>query len=242
MPVGTSFFFCLSRRVEIDGNFSYLDSKMPKLIYRQFPLEYRKTQPLQFYPEHVEVIHADVLEIGPGRGDFLFQSAEANPDVRFVGVEIGRTRFTKLSTRIEKRGLKNVLVVHGDARVIVPKYIEPTSLQQVYVLFPDPWPKNRHVHNRLLKQEVLQFLVDKLKVNGTLFVASDVGGYVDWVVNNAKGITGLTHLNPDSPNVCPIAMYQPTYFEQKWRSLGREIRYAAFNKSGGIAVNETIDK
>ena len=215
---------------------------MPKLIYRQFPLEYRKTQPLQFYPMVVDTIHADVLEIGPGRGDFLFQSAEANPNVRFAAVEIGGTRFKKLSTRIEKRGLKNVLVVHGDARVIVPQFILPETLQQIYVLFPDPWPKTRHVHNRLLKKEVLQLLVDKLKVKGTLFVASDVGGYVDWVVANAASIPQLIHSNPDSPSVCPIAIYQPTYFEQKWRSLGREIRYAAFHKAGGITVNETIDK
>jgi tRNA (guanine-N7-)-methyltransferase len=215
---------------------------MPKLIYRQFPLEYRKTQPLQFYPEAVDRIHADVLEIGPGRGDFLFQSAEANPNVRFAAVEIGSTRYKKLASRIEKRGLQNVMVVHGDARVIIPKFIPSQSLKQIYVLFPDPWPKNRHVHNRLLKQEVLQLLVDKLADNGTLFVASDVRGYVEWVVGNAAGIRELVHSNPDSPNTCPIAVYQPTYFEQKWRSKGLEIWYAAFHKTAGLTVNETIDK
>ena len=61
-----------------------------------------------------------IVEVGPGRGDFLFHLAEKNPEAVIVGIEIKAKRVDKLIRRIERRGLKNVRIIQDDARDALP--------------------------------------------------------------------------------------------------------------------------
>ncbi len=155
---------------------------MPDATYlREFPAKYRASQSIKFHPSQPERLAGDVLEIGPGRGDFLLTEATAHPDKRFVAIELGKKRYAKLVRRIDGRGLANVTLIFGDARVVVPKYIGPETFQSVVVLFPDPWPKRRHAFNRLLQPEFLAELSRVLCPGGHLHIKSDVESYIDWV-------------------------------------------------------------
>lgn len=148
---------------------------------RQFPAEFTGTRPVKFFPAQPERIVGDVLEIGPGRGDFVFAEAKDHPDQQFVVVELGKKRYAKLVERLQKRGLTNVLVVFGDARVVLPKYFDDATFSSVVVLFPDPWPKRKHAFNRLLQPVFLTELARLLKPGGHLYLKSDVESYVQWV-------------------------------------------------------------
>ncbi len=155
---------------------------------RTYPHAHFERQPIEFYPAKPDRVGGDVLEIGPGRGDFLLSTAQAHPELRFVAVELGKKRHPKLVQRAQKRGITNLLLIHGDARVILPRYFESATFNSVVVLFPDPWPKRRHAFNRLLQPEFLKELARVLKPGGHLYLKSDVESYITWVAEQVVNV------------------------------------------------------
>ena len=198
---------------------------------KTFPLEYESKKEILFYPDKPEKFDGDILEVGPGRGDFLMSAAEQNPDKRLVAIEIGKRRHYKMIPRIEKKGLTNILLIGGNARIVLPRYFKPGTFEKVYVLFPDPWPKKRHYPHRLMSVEFISLLTDCLKVGGDLFFATDFWPYADWVVDNVAEVPRLKSLGkPYFTTIDDMAYYRPTFFEQKWRKEGRAIYYMRYRK------------
>jgi len=163
-----------------------------------------------------------VLEIGPGKGEFLLHLAEQEPDTTFVAVEIRRGRFAKIAKRAAARGLKNVFLVLGDARECLTRLCRPGLFERIYVLFPDPWPKRRHSKHRLLKPELLAHLRDYLKPGGAIYNATDAGFYSEEIVAAFEEVGGFEKQ--------AIESLYPTYFEKKWKAMGRAIDYWKFVK------------
>ena len=199
-------------------------------VMRRFPFHHAEKRDPIFFPEKPEEFAADVLEIGPGRGDFLFSTAEANPDQAFVAIELKKRRFRKLCSRVEKRGLNNVLVIYGDGRIIVPRFYPEETFQSIFVLFPDPWPKRRHEPMRLLSTEFLDAMALRLRVGGELVVATDDAKYRDWVVKQATRVALLEPTDMHESGRTPTAEWVPTFYEQRWREEGRTIVYFSYRR------------
>jgi len=198
---------------------------------RQFPLEFEARKPILFYPREVEQITGDVLEIGPGRGDLLLWLAAAYPAKQFVAIEMMMRRYRKLIARAEKRGLTNVQLLRGNARIIIPRYFVSPCFERIYVLFPDPWPKPRHSFQRLLSVEFLNKLASILKPSGDIVLATDWQPYADWVIENAAKVPPLRNTgNPYSQEMNLNPSGEPTFFEGLWRSKGREIFFVRIEK------------
>jgi tRNA (guanine-N7-)-methyltransferase len=201
---------------------------------KKFPLEYESKKEVLFYPEKPAVFEGDLLEIGPGRGDFLLSAAEQLPNKKLVAIELGKRRYYKLIPRIEKKGLTNILLIHGNARIVLPCHFKPGIFEKVYVLFPDPWPKKRHYPHRLMTVEFITLLSDCLRTGGDLFFATDFWPYADWVVDNVAQVSQLESLGaPYFTTIDKIDNYSPSFFEQKWRNEGRAIYYMRYRKKLG---------
>jgi len=170
-----------------------------------------------------------ILEIGPGRGDFLFHLAEKNPDSTVAAIEIKRKRVDKLIARVEKRDLKNVAIIQDDARCALPRFFEENSVDAIYINFPDPWPKRRHEKNRVLSRDFLSECRHVLKFYGTLNITTDYQPYAEDVANCVSGIAQLETCYPEVlARAVPDAY--PTLFAQKWTSMGRQIYYQKYQR------------
>ncbi len=199
---------------------------------REFPIEFESRKPILFYPREVEQMTGDVLEIGPGRGDLFLWLAAAHPEKRFVAIEMMMKRYGKLITRAERRGLTNIQLLRGNARIIIPRYFTSPCFERIYVLFPDPWPKPRHTFHRLLSVEFLTQLASLLKPSGDIVLATDWQPYADWVIENVARVPLFRNTgNPYSQegNLNPSG--EPTFFEKLWRSKGREIFFVRIERS-----------
>ena len=163
-----------------------------------------------------------VLEIGPGKGEFLLHLAQAEPKTTFVAVEIRRGRFEKIAKKAANLKLANVYLVLGDARECLTRLFKPALFDRIYILFPDPWPKRRHSKHRLLKPELLAHLRDYLKPGGAIYNATDAGFYSEEIVAAFEEVGGFKRE--------AIESLYPTYFEKKWKAMGREIDYWRFVK------------
>ena len=204
---------------------------MQTMNHKEFPFQFESTKKILLFPENETRFKGDVLEIGPGRGDVLFGLAKSNPTKRFVAIEIGKKRFYKLKERIPKRGLNNILLFGGNARIVLPFYFkEEGSFETIMVLFPDPWPKGRHAFRRLLSVEFITLLYFHLIKGGHLIMASDDKNYIDWVLENMTKISGFKNTMHPETFSQRIEELSESYFENKWKKLGRTNYFLKYEK------------
>lgn len=115
------------------------------------------------------------IEIGPGRGGFLFERCEARPDVRVLGLEIRLKWSALVDERLQKRGLgARARVLNADAREALPRAVPDASVSTFFLHFPDPWWKKRHEKRLVLGDRLLEAALRLLKDGGEIYVQTDV--------------------------------------------------------------------
>jgi tRNA (guanine-N7-)-methyltransferase len=119
------------------------------------------------------------LEIGFGGGEHMAAQAQRRPDVLVLGAEPFQNGVASALRHIDEAGLANVRVHDGDARELMAR-LPDASLDRLFILFPDPWPKARHNKRRIVQAETVTELARLLKPGGRLRFASDWADYVDW--------------------------------------------------------------
>ena len=118
------------------------------------------------------------LEIGFGNGESLVAMAAARPDEDFVGVEVHRPGVGHLCLAIAERELANIRVICHDA-VAVLEQLPADSLDRVLLLFPDPWPKQRHHKRRIVQPPFISAVARVLRPGGQLHMATDWQPYAE---------------------------------------------------------------
>lgn len=127
----------------------------------------------QLFPKPVPAVW---LEIGFGGAEHLVWQAKANPDVGLIGCEPFEEGLVKALTAIDEDGLGNVRLYGDDVRPLL-RWLPAASLDRVFILFPDPWPKKRHQKRRLFSPALLQLLARVMKPRAELRLATDIGDY-----------------------------------------------------------------
>jgi tRNA (guanine-N7-)-methyltransferase len=158
-----------------------------------------------------------VLDIGIGVGDTMLEMARSQPGLDVIGVDVHTPGIANSLAAIEERGLSNVRLVHGDALEFVER-LAPSSLTGVRIFFPDPWPKARHHHRRLVRTDVVARLVPLLRPSGWLHLATDDAGYAEEMRRLCDGRPELTGGPVDRPPERPLTRY-----EQKGLAAGRTV-------------------
>jgi tRNA (guanine-N7-)-methyltransferase len=124
------------------------------------------------------------LEIGFGGAEHLIAQALANPRTGFIGSEPFVNGMAKALAAIEHHGLKNIRLSAGDATHLLA-WLPAGSISRIDLLYPDPWPKRRHWKRRFVQDDSLARLAGLLKSGGEFRFASDIPGYVSWVLARA---------------------------------------------------------
>jgi tRNA (guanine-N7-)-methyltransferase len=119
------------------------------------------------------------LEIGFGMGGSLAAMAAAEPERRFLGVEVHTPGVGALMAALEDQGLTNVRVLEGDVVQALDRLFQPRSLDRVQIFFPDPWPKKRHHKRRLIQPPFLEQLASLVRPGGHLWLATDWVPYAE---------------------------------------------------------------
>lgn len=122
------------------------------------------------------------MEIGFGAGEHIAAQAVHNPDTLYIGCEPYMPGVAKLLRVIEKENITNIRLFTDDARELMAAMPE-SSVQQAFVLFPDPWPKSRHHKRRLVTKSFLSALSRMQPEHGYLLLATDHEGYAAWILN-----------------------------------------------------------
>lgn len=156
------------------------------------------------------------LEIGFGGGEHMAEQAARHPDVLIIGCEPFLNGVGSALRHIDQRGLKNVRLLANDARPLL-EGLPDASLQRVFVLFPDPWPKARHQKRRLIQPEVLAQFARVLKPGGSFRFVTDWKDYAAWTLERALQEPGLRWLAEEHSDwtVAPADHVTTRYEEKK---------------------------
>jgi len=122
-----------------------------------------------------------VLEIGFGNGDTLVQSASANPELDFIGIEVHEPGIGHCLIMADNAGIRNLRIIAHDAVEVLQEQLAPASLARINLYFPDPWPKKRHHKRRIVQPGFLELAASRLVSGGTFHVATDWQNYAEHI-------------------------------------------------------------
>lgn len=172
------------------------------------------------------------MEIGFGDGEHLAALLRKYPDVGFVGVEPYINGMGNFLSRIKDDPHDNVRIYMDDAIPLVERMPE-ASIERLYVLNPDPWPKTRHHKRRIINQRNLDLFARILKPGGLLIMATDVDDLAEWMVTECSkhpAFTWTAESAKDWQNP-PDWWELTTRYAQKGIQAGRNQTYLVFAKA-----------
>ena len=199
------------------GQQAMLDTMLPELaIPDEGPLDARaifgNDHPLEF-------------EIGFGSGEHLAAQAAARPDTNFIGCEHFINGVVGLLGHIKDAGLTNIRIHMGDALDALER-LPDGSLDRLYLLHPDPWPKAKHAKRRMMNHGPLDMIAAKLKPGAEFRLGTDHPIYCRWamMIMGQRSEFAWQAQSPrdflDRPEEWP-----ETRYERKARGKGHEVWY-----------------
>ncbi len=161
------------------------------------------------------------LEIGFGGGEHLAVLAERHRDIGFIGCDVFENGIAKLLAEVERRHLGNVRLLIDDARLLVAA-LPASSIARVFILFPDPWPKERHKKRRIVSLETLDALARVMTDGAELRLATDDPDYFAVMLERVTGHHAFEWLarRPADWRERPPD-WPATRYEEKARAAGR---------------------
>lgn len=197
-------------------------------LFNQYCIDFDNSKPINcanYFKESMPL----TLEIGFGTGDSLFAQAQSNTNQAYVGIEVYKTGIKKLLYRLDQTPLNNIKVIEGDAVDVLSDCILAHTLDNIQILFPDPWPKRRHHKRRLIQPSFIDLLYRALKPGGVLYLATDWEDYAYYMLtiledSNFTNMTGPLQF-ADRPTLFPC-----TKFERRAQTLEHSTFYLVFNK------------
>ncbi|MFB2549858.1 tRNA (guanine(46)-N(7))-methyltransferase TrmB [Ensifer soli] len=170
------------------------------------------------------------LEIGFGGGEHLMHRAILEPSTGFIGVEPFVNSMAKLVARVEAEAPGNIRV-HDDDATEVLDWLPPASLDQIDLLYPDPWPKRKHWKRRFVSAVNLDRFARVLKPGGLFCFASDIDTYVNWTLLHGRDHAAFDWRAASAADWrTPFSGWPGTRYEAKARREGRASAYLTFTR------------
>lgn len=156
------------------------------------------------------------VEIGMGKGQFIYQNAKKYKDINFIGIERFDSIMAKAILKMEK--LDNLILIKYDANLIDDLFDH--EIDKIYLNFSDPWPKNRHENRRLTSKIFLEKYKNIFKYKERIEVRTDNRDFFLYSVESLGDMGYL--LNDVSFNYQAPDLIM-TEYESKFRGKGANI-------------------
>jgi tRNA (guanine-N7-)-methyltransferase len=174
------------------------------------------------------------LEVGFGGGEHARALAAAHPHVGLIACEVFENGIcSMLSALVPDDGTDAIPPLPGnlrlwpeDARGLLAR-LPPASLSRLYLMFPDPWPKSRHIKRRFMHPENIALAARALRPGGLWRIATDDPTYQAWTAEilatqEAFDVTPPATERPEG--------WPPTRYEAKALKAGRQPLYWSLSR------------
>ena len=168
------------------------------------------------------------LEIGMGKGDFIIGMAQNYPDINFIGIEKYESVIARALQKLDELELTNVKVICMDASNLEDVFDK--EVEEIYLNFSDPWPKNRHFKRRLTYKDYLKIYDKLFKEHASLTIKTDNDIFFESTLvslNNYGYVFDKVSLDLWKEDI-----FSPkTEYEQKFGNKGFKIKYLKAHKN-----------
>jgi tRNA (guanine-N7-)-methyltransferase len=185
------------------------------LADNDYILQVEHVQPfLQKYNRHV-------LEIGFGNGEHVVEMAKRHTNTAYIGCEAFINGVSTCIADAQQVGVDNLRIWADDALVLLSKMTDEV-FDEIYLLFPDPWPKTRHHKRRFIQKDTVEMLARLLKPQGCLWLVTDDHNLAEWMLLHAVQSAQLHWKNAlDAEWRQTPSDWIPTRYQQKAAAQGR---------------------
>jgi tRNA (guanine-N7-)-methyltransferase len=174
------------------------------------------------------------LEIGFGGGEHLAAQARHHPETLYLGSEPYINGVAKLLAVIDREKLSNIRIDTRDVRELL-KELPDACLNEIFILFPDPWPKARHHKRRLINHETLALLARVHKPGGRLLIATDHADYAAWILEHLSHSPHYQWLAESATDwQTPPSDWTETKYQRKTSGEGRQPMFFECRNQGRV--------
>ncbi len=183
-----------------------------------------------------------VLELGCGKGEYTLSLSEAFPDKNFIGIDLKSNRMwvgAKIALEQKRANLAFV-------RMIIEKlnlHFEPGEVDEIWITFPDPYPKEKRENHRLTHTRFLKIYKDVIKPNGIIHFKTDDDGLFNYTCELLKnlGVNPIQVINNvhESDEVDPLVKNITTHYENLFKARGRTIKFMKFTLPDHLFVGNS---
>ena len=131
-------------------------------------------------------------------------------DRSFVGCEPYLNGLASFICKLEEKNYNKIKLYKNDIRELL-LFFSKNFFDEIYILFPDPWPKVRHEKRRIINIENVNLFLSRLKINGKIFVATDARNYFEYIQKLFESLENIEIINIDNFNIRPKNIISTRY-------------------------------
>ena len=132
-----------------------------------------------------------ILDIGSGSGENAIALSKKNPSAKIITCEIFEDGNINLINNIVENKIENIYLFHGNVLKFFDELNKINIFDQIWILFPDPWPKKRHHKRRLINDIFLKKAHTLLKASGNIMIATDSSSYMKSILKKIYDFQAL---------------------------------------------------
>ena len=160
------------------------------------------------------------IEIGMGKGDFIIENAKRYPHINFIGIEKYDSVMVRAIQKSNDLELNNLKLVRMDAHKL--EEVFDKEVEQIYLNFSDPWPKDRHAKRRLTSPVFLAIYDKVFEKNKHIIMKTDNVDLFNYSIDSLKNY-GYDIINMTNDLDCLNADNIMTEYESKFHNKGIKI-------------------
>ena len=141
----------------------------------------------------------NILDVGSGSGENTLFLAKKNPDALIIAIDIFRDGNINLCNQLSNLKLYNIKLFSSNVHKLFDHLNKDNYFSEIWILFPDPWPKKKHFKRRLINDNFFKKVYPYLKKNGKIFVATDSISYLKSIMNSIYKIKSLFNWQNNKP-------------------------------------------
>ena len=132
----------------------------------------------------IDPLKYNILDIGSGYGESTLKIAKNDNKKFVIACEKYIDGINKIADNAKLYSLKNISIFHGNVHQLLDEYCTNNTFSEVWILFPDPWPKKRHHKRRLINVSFFNKIKGYLKEGAIIHICSDSKSYISEILGS----------------------------------------------------------
>ena len=173
--------------------------------------------------KNIDPLKYNIIDVGCGYGESTLEIAKKDSNKNVIACEKYIDGINNIAKKNLIHSLNNISIFHGNFHQLLDEYCPNNSISEIWILFPDPWPKKRHFKRRLVDISFFGKLKFYLKKNAVINIASDSHSYISEIllcISKLKKEFKWINQNKDEWDYANLDLPKTKYFEKALEKRG----------------------